>query len=61
MEDPYIIKKCVTALEGLPDLPMEGIIKAAYIFKDNSANRKYSSHFLMMKHDWDGCKKIQLS
>ena len=23
MEDPYNIKKCVTALEGLPDLQME--------------------------------------
>ena len=35
MEDPYSIKKCVTALEGLTDLQMEEMIKAADIFKDN--------------------------
>jgi hypothetical protein len=40
MEDPYSIKKCVTALEGLPDLQMEEMIKAADIFKENPANRE---------------------
>lgn len=40
MEDPYNIKKCVVALEGLTDLQMEEMIKAADIFKDNSANRE---------------------
>ncbi|CAN6313119.1 unnamed protein product [Urochloa humidicola] len=51
MEDPYSISKCVAVLEGLPDLQMEEMIKAAYIFKDNSANRELSSHFPVMKHD----------
>ena len=40
MEDPYSIKKCVTVLEGLPDLQMEEMIKAADIFKENPANRE---------------------
>ena len=40
MEDPYSIKKCVTVLEGLTDLQMEEMIKAADIFKENPANRE---------------------
>jgi len=48
MEDPYSIKKCVTALEGLPDLQMEELIKAADIFKENPANRET---FLSFSHD----------
>uniref|UniRef100_K3YZN2 Myb/SANT-like domain-containing protein n=1 Tax=Setaria italica TaxID=4555 RepID=K3YZN2_SETIT len=34
------INKCVAVLEGLLDLQMEEMIKAADIFKDNSANRE---------------------
>ncbi|CAO2146859.1 unnamed protein product [Urochloa humidicola] len=48
MEDPYSINKCVAVLEGLPDLQMEEMIKAADIFKDNSANREA---FLSFSHD----------
>ncbi|CAO2164705.1 unnamed protein product [Urochloa humidicola] len=40
MEHPYSISKCVAVLEGLPDLQMEEMIKAADVFKDNSANRE---------------------
>jgi hypothetical protein len=40
MEDPYSIKKCITTLEGLSDLQMEEMIKAAGIFKENPANRE---------------------
>jgi hypothetical protein len=40
MEDPCSINKCVTVPEGLLDLQMEEMIKAADIFKDNSANRE---------------------
>jgi hypothetical protein len=58
MEDPYSIKKCITTLEGLSDLQMEEMIKAAGIFKENPANREiFFFHFLVMKHGWDGCAK----
>uniref|UniRef100_K3Y1E0 Myb/SANT-like domain-containing protein n=1 Tax=Setaria italica TaxID=4555 RepID=K3Y1E0_SETIT len=40
MEDPYSINKCVVVLEGLLNLQMEEMIKAADIFRDNSANRE---------------------
>jgi hypothetical protein len=40
MEDPYSIKNCITTLEGLSDLQMEEMIKAAGIFKENPANRE---------------------
>jgi hypothetical protein len=48
MEDPYNINKCVAVFEGLNDLQMEEMIKAADIFKDNSAIRET---FLSFSHD----------
>jgi hypothetical protein len=41
MEDPYSIKNCVSALEGMAEeLLMEEMIKAADIFKDNPPARE---------------------
>ena len=40
LEDPYSIQKCIAALEGLPDLQMGDILKAADLFTDNKDNRE---------------------
>uniref|UniRef100_A0A8R7V7K2 PWWP domain-containing protein n=2 Tax=Triticum urartu TaxID=4572 RepID=A0A8R7V7K2_TRIUA len=40
LEDPYGIPKCIAALEGLPDLQMEDVLKAADLFTDNKGNRE---------------------
>ncbi|XP_044432131.1 protein HUA2-LIKE 1 [Triticum aestivum] len=40
LEDPYGIPKCIAALEGLPELQMEDILKAADLFMDNKGNRE---------------------
>ena len=55
MEDPYSIKKCVTALEGLPDLQMEELIKQQTYSKRTQQTEKLFFHFLMMKQGWVGC------
>ena len=40
LEDPYSIQKCIAALEGLPDLQMGDILKAADLFTNNKDNRE---------------------
>ncbi|KAM3191763.1 hypothetical protein ACQJBY_069169 [Aegilops geniculata] len=40
LEDPYGIPKCIAALEGLQDLQMEDVLKAADLFTDNKGNRE---------------------
>jgi hypothetical protein len=55
MEDPYSIKTCITALEGLPGLQMEELIKAADILKRTQQTGKLFFLFLVMKQGWDGC------
>ena len=47
-EDPYSIQKCITALEGLKDLQIGDILKAADLFTDNKNNRKV---FLSFSND----------
>ncbi|KAM3212046.1 hypothetical protein ACQJBY_065253 [Aegilops geniculata] len=39
-EDPYGIPKCIAVLEGLQDLQMEDVLKAADLFTDNKGNRE---------------------
>ena len=45
LENPFTIKKCITVLEELSDIPIDIMIKAADIFKDNSSNREVFSSF----------------
>ena len=45
LENPFTIKKYITVLEELSDIPIDIMIKAADIFKDSSSNRKVFSSF----------------
>jgi hypothetical protein len=47
-EDPYSIQKCITTLEGLKDLQIGDILKAADLFTDNKNNREV---FLSFSND----------
>ena len=40
LENPFSIKKCITVLEGLSDIPIKKMLKAADIFKDSPSNRE---------------------
>ncbi|XP_020197434.1 uncharacterized protein [Aegilops tauschii subsp. strangulata] len=48
LEDPYGIPRCIAALEGLPDLQMEDVLKAADLFTDNKGNREVFLSFQVM-------------
>jgi len=45
LENPFGINKCITVLEGLSDIPIKKMLKAANIFKDSPSNREVSLSF----------------
>ena len=43
LENSFNIKKCITDLEGLSDIQIENMLKAANISKDSPSNLSFSS------------------